>query len=283
MASPKRFGFLLNARRAPRALVLRDLSPDEASAVIDWSGWHLPDGAERPGRAERAEVVRLLLSVLTQLARERGWTDWYAGGDHPFAWVRGEPLVRVLPDLYVLDHRPVPPLPRQWQTWLDGHRPPRFALEIVTGDWRRVYEEAPAKYWQLGCFELLLFDPEAAAARAPLSEERVPLQLYRREPDGTFLRVHAGADPVRVEALDAHLVVLKDGPHPALRVARTSRATDLVPAAEEALRAEGEARAVELRARAAEQRARAAAEQRVRELEARVRDLEARAARRPPP
>ncbi|AUX48754.1 hypothetical protein SOCE26_102950 [Sorangium cellulosum] len=280
MAPCKRFEFLLNARRAPRALVLRDLSPEEAGAAIDWSGWYLPDDAERPDRAARAGVVRLLLSVVSQLARERGWADWYAGTDHAFAWVQGEPLVRVLPDLYVLDHRPVPPLPRQWQTWLPGHRPPRLALEIVAGDWRRAYEEAPAKYWQLGCPELLLFDPEAAAARAPLAEERVPLQLYRREPDGTYLRVHAGADPLRVEALDAHVVVLKDGPHPALRVARTSRATDLVPAEEEALRAEGEARAVEQRARAAEQRARAAAEARVRELEARVRDLEARVARR---
>ncbi|XXY44271.1 Uma2 family endonuclease [Sorangium sp. So ce269] len=280
MVSPKRFGFLLNARRPPRALVLRDLSPEEASAAIDWSGWYLPDDAERPGKAERAGVVRLLLSVMAQLARERGWSDWYAGADHPFAWVRAEPLVRVLPDLYVLDHRPLPPLPRQWQTWLPGHRPPRFALEIVAGDWRRVYEETPAKYWQLGCPELLLFDPEAAAARAPLAEERVPLQLYRRDPDGTYLRVHAGADPLRIEALDAHIVVLKDGPYPTLRVARTSRATDLVPAEEEALRAEGEARALEQRARVAEQRARAAAEARVRELEARVRDLEARLARR---
>ncbi|MGK3998201.1 Uma2 family endonuclease [Sorangium sp. So ce1024] len=280
MASANGFGLPLNPRRPPRALVLRDLSPEEASAAIDWSGWYLPDDAERPGKAERSGIVRLLLSVLSQLVRERGWADWYAGADHAFAWVRGEPLVRVVPDLYVLDHRPLPPLPRQWQMWLPSHRPPRFALEIVAGDWRRVYEDAPAKYWQLGCPELLIFDPEAAAARAPLAEERVPLQLYRRRQDGTYLRVHAGADPLRVEAFDAYVVVLKDGPYPTLRVARSARATDLVPAEEEALRAEGEARAQEQRARVAEQRARAAAEARVRELEAKVRDLEARVSRR---
>ncbi|WP_437896830.1 Uma2 family endonuclease [Sorangium sp. So ce124] len=280
MASPNRIGFPLTPRRSPRALVLRDLSPEEAGAAIDWSGWYLPDDAERPDKVERSEIVRLLLSVVAQLARERGWADWYAGTGQLFGWVRGEPLVRVLPDLYVLDHRPLPPVPRQWQTWLPGHRPPRFALEVVSGDWRRIYEDAPAKYWQLGCPELLLFDPEAAAARAPLAEERVPLQLYRRDADGTYLRVHGSGDPVWIEALDAHLVVLKDGPHPTLRVARSSRATDLVPAEEEALRAEGEARALEQRARVAEQRARAAAEARVRELEARVRDLEARVTRR---
>lgn len=283
MAPPKRLGFLHNARRAPRALVLRDLPPGEASAAIDWSGWRLPDNAERPAKAERAAVVRLLLSVVAQLARERGWADWYAGSDLYFAWVQREPLVRVLPDLYLLDRHPDLPIPHTWQTWLPGRPPPRFALEIVAGDFRRAYRETPAKYWQLGCPELLLFDAEAASGRTPAAEARVPLQLYRRELDGTYMRVHAGADPLWCAALDAYIVVLKDGPHPVLRIARSARATDLVPAEEEALRAEAEARAMELRARQAQQRARAAAEARVRELEARVRELELRAARRNAP
>jgi hypothetical protein len=277
MTPAKRSGLNLRARAAPRALVVRDFAPEEVDAAIDWSGWCVADD-ERVELPERAEVTRLLLSVLSQLARERGWADWYAGTGQRFAWVRDEPLVRVLPDVYLLDRHLEPPLPREWQTWLPGHHAPRMALEIVAGDWRRQYDETPAKYWQLGCPELVLFDFEAASGRAP-HLERVPLQVYRRDPDGAYVRVHAGEAPVRLAALDAWLVALKDGKHPALRIARSARATDLIPAEEEAHRAEAQAHAAEIRARVASQRARVAAEARVRELEARVRELEERARR----
>lgn len=277
MAPAERSGLKIHTKRAPRALVVRDLAQNEVDAAIDWSGWRLIDD-ERVESPERLEVTRLLLSVMSQLARERGWADWYVGTDHRFAWVREEPLVRVVPDVYLLGRRSEPPLPKEWQTWLPGHHAPRLALEIVEGDWRRQYDETPAKYWQLGCPELVLFDLEAATGRAP-SSERLPLQVYRRDPDGAYVRVHAGGAPVWLAALDAWLVTLKDGDHLALRVARTARATDLIPAEEEAHRAEAQAHAAEVRARVAAQKARVAAEARVRELEARVRELEARARR----
>jgi hypothetical protein len=277
MVPAKSSGLKLCAKRVPRALVVRDLAQDEVDAAIDWSGWRLTDD-ERVESPERVQVTHLLLSVLSQLARERGWADWYVGTEHRFAWVREEPRVRVVPDVYLLARRPEPPLPREWQTWLPGHCAPQLAMEIVAGDWRRQYEETPAKYWQLGCPELVLFDIEAATGRAPFPE-RVALQVYRRDPDGAYLRVHAGAEPVWLASLDAWLVVVKDGEHSALRVARSARATDLIPAEAEAHRAEAQAHSAEVRSRVAAQKARVAAEVRVRELEARVRELEERARR----
>jgi Uma2 family endonuclease len=160
---------------------------------------------------EQAQIIEILRSVVEQLCRERGWRRVYVGADQVFAWMPGEPLVRVSADVYLLDDPPAPPLPASWQTWKEGHHPPRFAVEIVSGDdqhpdrWRKDYDEAPEKYaqlTQLGAEELVIFDPEAAAGRAR-DRGRVALQVYRRQPDGTFLRAHAGAGPAETRALGA--------------------------------------------------------------------------------
>lgn len=245
--------------RLPRALVVRDPAPEELRAIIDWSDWYLDDADGIGAWGEHDEISRLFLSSIAQLARERGWTDHHAGSDRFFAWIREEPLVRVSPDVYLLDHRPSPPLPKQWQTWLPGHRPPRFALEIVPSDWQRAYEDIPLKYCQLGCPELAIFDPPAAVPRPPAG--RVALQVYRRDPDGAYVRAYAGPGPAFSPALDSWLCVVGSGAEVRLRLARTGGKGELVPTEEEAAQAEV--------------RAREAAEARVRELEARVRELEA--------
>lgn len=253
---PARPGPLPRATRPPRALVVHDPDPEELDAIIDWSDWYLDDADGIGEWGEHDEIARQFLSSIAQRARERGLTDYHAGADRFFAWIREEPLVRVSPDVYLLDHRPTPPLPKQWQTWLPGHRPPRFALEIVSHDWQRAYEDLPLKYCQLGCPELAIFDPHAGASRAG----RVLLQGYRRDDDGAFVRIHAGAGPIFSPALDAWLVVVGAGAEARLRLARDAGASALVPTEEEAL--------------ALEARDREAAEARVRELEARVRELE---------
>lgn len=247
------------ATRLPLALVVRDLEPDEVSGGIDWSDWYLDDADGIGEWGEQDEISRVLLSSIGQLARERGWTDFHAGTARPFAWLREEPLVRVSPDVYLLDHRPAPPVPKQWQTWLLNHRPPRFALEILSGDWRRDYEDIPLKYWQLGCPELVIFDPHVAA-HPSTSTERVLIQAYRRDPDGAYVRVHRGAGPVWSAALDSWLVIVGDAEETRLRLARSADAAELIPTEEESL--------------AVEARAREVAEARVLELEARVLQLE---------
>lgn len=126
-------------------------------------------------------MIRLLLSSLGELAAERGWRDAFWARANFFAWVCDEPLVRFSPHAYLLDDPPPPPRPKMWQTWLSGHKPPRWAVEIVSEDWKKDYDEAPLKYAQLGAREFVMFDPEVALnleRRGP----RVPLQVYGATP-----------------------------------------------------------------------------------------------------
>lgn len=207
---------------------------------------------------EQGEIIRVLLSSLDMLALERGWHDRLWAADQFFAWRPDEPLVQVSPDVYVIDDPPPPPGPASWQTWLPGHHPPRVAVEIVSADWRKDYEEAPAKYLELGCPELVIFDPDAALGAAT-DHRRVSLQVYRRDDAGAYVRVAAGAAPVEVTGLGAYLVAVCAGPIARLRIARDPDGRDLVPTAAEARDAEAEARAIEAA--------------RVRVLEARLRAL----------
>jgi Uma2 family endonuclease len=234
--------------------VVRDPAPGEADAPIDWSPWYLPDEEDMGEGNEQLQIASVLRSSLEELARERAWTSVYVGADQFFAWLADEPLVRVSPDVYLLDEPPPPPLPASWQTWKPGHPPPRFAVEIVSGDdehperWRKDYEDAPGKYAQLGSRELVIFDPEAAAGRAR-EATRVALQLYRRQADGAFVRVHAGPGPAQSVEVEAWLVVVREGPVARLRLARDAAGSALFPTAAE--------RAEQERARAERERARA--------------------------
>jgi len=236
--------------RPPAGLVRAD------GARVDWSHWFLTDEDDVGESCEHGETSRLLLSCLEMLARERGWAKRMIGGNQFFAWRADEPLVRVSPDLYVLEDPPARPWPTMWQTWLPGHPPPLVAVEIVSRDWRKDYEDAPAKYWQLGCAELVVFDPEAALGVAGAAE-RVPLQVYRRDTDGVYVRAECGAGPVSCLGIGAFLVSVRAGQSVRLRVARDANGLDLVPSVAEALDSAA--------ARAA------AAEARVRDLEARLR------------
>jgi hypothetical protein len=226
---------------------VRDPTPDELSARVDWSAWYLTDEEDMAEAAEQGEIIRTLLSSVGQLAEERAWKDVYWAGDQFFAWIKAEPLVRVSPDVYLLDDPPPPPLPKSWQMWLPGHNPPRFALEIVSDDWKKDYEDNPPKYAQLGTRELVIFDPQAAAAgegsTGAHGGTRVPLQIYRRHADGAFVREYAGAGPVLSEELGVYLVPVQL-PNGAvrLRLARDAACTDLVPTAEERAKAESLAR-----------------------------------------
>jgi Uma2 family endonuclease len=261
----------------PRELALRGLRPEKTGLPVDWSSWYLTDEEDMGESAEQGEIIRMMLSVLKEWARERGWTRLYIGGDQFFAWVPSQPLVRVSPDIYLVDDPP--PLPDSWQTWLPEHHPPRFAVEVVSRDRKKDYEDAPLKYALLGAQELIIFDPSVVPGRE--SAQRMPLQLYRRNAVGAFLRVYAGPGPVHSVQLDAHLIVWRGDGGARLRLARDAAGHDLIPTVEEArLEAEQQALAAEQRALEAEQRA-LEAEQRAleeakarREAEQRLRELE---------
>ncbi|HEX2567948.1 MAG TPA: Uma2 family endonuclease [Polyangia bacterium] len=234
------------------------LRPEATHLPVDWSSWYLTDEEDMGESAEQGEIVRILLSVLREWARERGWERIFWGRDQFFAWVPGQPQVRVSPDIYLIDDPPPAPLPDSWQTWLPGHRPPRFAVEVVSHDHQKDYEDAPLKYAQLGTQELVIFDPGAL----PRVERRIPLQQYRRNAAGAFLRVYAGPGPVHSVELDAHLVLRKEGSVVRLRLARDAAGQDLVPTAEERAEAEAKARreaeAARCKAEAAQHKAEAA-------------------------
>ena len=217
------------AGRAPCALVVWEPLPGEIGAAIDWSRWYLTDEEDMGEGAEQDLLITILKSILQVLVAERGWRRVHVGSDQFFAWRQDEPLVRVSPDVYLLDDPPPRPLPAMWQTWRAGHLPPRFAVEIVSGDgWRKDCQDNPPKYAQLGTRELVVFDPEAAAgtSRAP---ERIALQVFRRDPDGAFMRVYKGDGPARSEEIDAWLVILREGDAATLRIARDGAGRDLVP------------------------------------------------------
>lgn len=227
-------------------------------AEVDWSRWYL-DEDEMVESYEQGAIIRIMLSSLSELARRRGWKRILFGADNYFAWVPEEPRVRVSPDVYLVDDPPEPPIPSGWQTWQEGHHPPRWAVEIVSSDWKKDYLEAPEKYAQLGCRELILFDPDVVRFDVK-NKLREALTAYRKGEDGLFVKVYAGAGPAFSAELKAWLHVRREGPVARLRIAMDEQGRDLVPT--EAERAEDEARK------------RAEAEQRVRELEERIRKLE---------
>ena len=203
-----------------------------------WAAWYLRDEDDVGEGTEQGITVRTLLAALSELARERGWARTLVAGDQFFAWVESEPLVRISPDVYLLDDPPTPPYPAMWRTWLEGQAAPRFAVEVVSDDWAKDYLHAPRKYDQLGTRELVIFDPEATLTRR---SQRVVLQIFRRDADDALVRVEAGEGPSYSAELDAWLVVQRGPAGPRLRIARDAAGADLVATAEEvvgALRAE---------------------------------------------
>ena len=213
-----------NTRTPGAELPETALTPPEGG----WPVWYLTDEDDVGESTEQGIIVRLLLAALAELARERGWARSLVAGDQFFAWVEAHPLVRISPDVYVLDDPPPRPYPASWQTWR-GHSPPRFAVEVVSEEWKKDYEDGPRKYAQLGARELVIFDPDAVHhPRGP----RVALQVYRRGADDSWTRVAAGAGPVHSVEIDAWLVVVP-GPH--LRIARDAAGADLVQTPEEQL------------------------------------------------
>ena len=195
-----------------------------------WAAWYLRDEDDVGEGTEQGITVRTLLAVLSELASERGWARTLVAGDQFFAWVESEPLVRISPDVYLLDDPPSPPYPAMWRTWLEGQAAPRFAVEVVSDDWAKDYLHAPRKYDQLGTRELVIFDPEATLTRR---SQRVVLQIFRRDADDALVRVEAGEGPSYSAELDAYLVVQRGPAGPRLRIARDAAGADLVATAEE--------------------------------------------------
>ena len=200
--------------------------------------WVLPE-TDVPESNPHREAVELLRLILLAFVARTG-RDALVAANLACRWDEHNPKVGVDPDIALIE--PAPPEGAQASsllTWLPGHVPPRFAIEVVSAsNPTKDYEEAPAKYALLGTRELVVFDPWKQGPRSQGGPH--VLQVWRRvstesEPggaaDGEMVRVHAGDGPAYSEELGAWLVV--EG-NERLRISDDAEASSLWPTPEEA-------------------------------------------------
>ena len=132
------------ALRAPSGWVIRDLSSQGLNAAVDWSKWYVTDEEDLGECSLHKQIIELLLSCIRELGRERRCKNALISADAFFSWVKEHLLVRVSPDVYPLDDPPADMRVGNWQPWKRGVRPPRFALEVVSLDWKNDHEDARA-------------------------------------------------------------------------------------------------------------------------------------------
>ena len=215
-----------------------------------WSPhWTLHDNAPRkPQNPLQVAICDLLKLILSAWCRRRH-ADALVSGNVALRWAPLHPKVGVNPDVYLVE--PTPPLgpkSKSVRTWVEGHSPPRVAVEVVSDATSDIdYNVKPAKYAASKTRELWIFDPLMVG---PKGGDAVRLQVWRREARRGFRRVYAGDGPARSEELGAWLVVTDGGER--LRIADHEDGAGLwLTGEEEARTREEEARAAELSERAA--------------------------------
>jgi len=99
------------------------------------------------------------------------------------------------------------------------------------------YREIPETCAAAGVRELVVFDPKLAGPRAGGGPHL--LQLWRREPDRSFVRIHAGGTPAFSEVLGAWCCPIETGKR--LAISDDADARQLWPTREQAERQSKEA------------------------------------------
>jgi hypothetical protein len=192
-------------------------------------------------------IAELLRPLIERWLGVRGEVA-FVGADQFIYYEQYNSTARVAPDLYVLPGIPPETHVRVWKVW-ETAVAPRFALEIVSTDRRKDYEEAPERHDAAGTEELVVFDPWPAMGPRG---EGLRWQVFRRGPGG-LERVETGdGDRVMSRALGCWLRVVGEGLGQRVRLAEGSGGEALFPTAEEAERAAKEAalaRIAELEAR----------------------------------
>ncbi len=263
----------------------------------------VPEAVEYPssdGRpvAENQRQRRALDAILPALEHHFAWReDVLVGGDLLIYYEKGNPDVRVAPDVFVaLGVRREPPRD-SYLVWKEG-RVPQFVLEVASrsnADNDRTHKRELYQWLQVE--EYWLYDPSGGLHEVRLQGLRLQGERYEE-----IAAESGGGGAVRLRSAVLGLEMVFDGERLRLwdpgakqyleslpeAVARGDRATARAEekrarAEKERARAEKErARAEEADVRAEEADARAEAERRLREgLEAKLRALEARPERRP--
>ena len=204
-------------------------------------------------------IIELLRPLVARWLVARG-TPCFVGADQFIYWVQYAPTRSVAPDVYVLPGVPVDTQVKAWKVWETGVVP-SFALEVVSDDFRKDYEETPVRYADLGVRELVVFDPLAVG-----SSERVRWQVFRHvSPMGLSIVERGDGDRVRSEVLGCWLRAVGTDAELRVRLGTGTNGDDLVPTEAEAERAAKEA---ERAAKEAERAARETAEAEVARLRA---------------
>lgn len=220
------------AGRPPHVLqVVRNVNSPLLSTPVDWSHWYLLDEDDMGHSLMHGLIAAFFVGLLERWVNRDGQFRGVVQGDVFFQWVPGEPNVQISPDAFVVDAVPEPP-PDALQTWLPGHLPPRFAVEIVSKAWRKDYDDNPPKYAHLGTRELVIYDHLHVVGKG--ARDRHALQVFRRTSEGAFGRVYAGPGPAYSAELDAWLVDTGNGSKRRLRLARDPAGKDLVLSGDEA-------------------------------------------------
>lgn len=104
-------------------------------------------------------ILRQLHGLFTDFFRRRGHPTPLVSCNQFFYYKRGNPQVRVDPDLYIVDNetRPVTEI-LNWKTWTREGKPPTLALELIDDEYPKTYaDQLHARYERLGVRELLIY------------------------------------------------------------------------------------------------------------------------------
>jgi len=187
-------------------------------------------------------LSEFLRALLVRLFAARG-VGAFVGANQFIYWKQYTPTRRVAPDLYVLPGVDPNAEFGVWKVW-ETRLVPSFALEIVSLDVAKDYEQSPARYAELGVAELVVFDPGSSA-----SPDRWRWQVFRPQAEQGFVLVErSNGDRVRSEILDCWLREVGHG-NSRLRIGLGPRGEELLPSADEAERAERAAKEAERAAR----------------------------------
>lgn len=191
-----------------------------------------------------AELIRPLIAAWLASQGRR----LFVGADQFFYLVEGDPTQRISPDVYVLPKVDPACAPSCWKRW-EIPEGPSFALEIVSEDFHKDYDDAPVQYARLGTKELVIFDPRVT----PRSRKRVRWQVYRRVGKRGFRLVEkSNEDRIYARELGCFIRVVGTRAAMRLRLASGEAGDAIVPTPEERLSAEVEAQRAEVEAQRAE-------------------------------
>lgn len=166
-------------------------------------------------------IVELLRPLLERWLRDQGRIA-FVGADQFIYWEQFNPRKSVAPDIYVLDDVKPDTYVSAWKVW-ESKTVPSFALEVVSSDRLKDYEDAPRRYGELGVAELVLFDPHADGPG------RYRFQVLRRRGEDLVVVQRTNDDRIESESLGCFLRVVGEAMDQRLRIATGDHGSDVVP------------------------------------------------------